>query len=171
MANSNSNLDTNQAIRFLLINLLIAASGPWFIRIFGNFWDHAVFYVLGALVLALFDRSYGRVHLWGAYFIAFLVFQIILSSINIAWLVIQPRLKLDPGIVAVPLTVSTGLEITMLASAITLTPGTLSVDLGYNDKGQQVLFVHNLTVGDPDEFRNSIHEGFERLILRTTRGD
>jgi multicomponent Na+:H+ antiporter subunit E len=170
MANSNSHLDTNQVIRFLLLNLLIATSGPWFIRIFDNFWDHVVFYVIGVLVLALFDRSYGRIHFWGSFFIAFLIVQIILSSINIAWLVIQPRLKLDPGIVAVPLTVSTGLEITMLASAITLTPGTLSVDLGHNDKGQQVLFVHNLTVGDPEAFRNSIHAGFERLILRTTRG-
>ncbi len=170
MANNNSRLDTDKFIRFLLLNLLIAAGGPWFFRIFDNYWDHAVFYVIGVLVLALFDRSYGRVHLWGSFFIAFLIVQIILSSINIAWLVIQPRLKLDPGIVALPLTVSTDLEITMLASAITLTPGTLSVDLGRNDKGQQVLFVHNLTVGDPEEFRKSIHEGFERLILRTTRG-
>ena len=48
MANNNAHLDTDKLIRFLLLNLLVAASGPWFLRVFGNFWDHAVFYVIGA---------------------------------------------------------------------------------------------------------------------------
>ncbi len=170
MANSSTHAETNRTALFFVINLLIAAAGPWLFRFFGNYWDHVVFYLAGAVILGLIDRTYGRVQIWGSYFIVYLVWQIILSSINIAWLVIQPRLKLDPGIIAVPLTVSSGLEITMLASAITLTPGTLSVDLGKNKTGQQVLFVHNLTVGDPEQFRTSIHEGFERLILRVTRG-
>ena len=57
----------------------------------------------------------------------------------------------------------------MLASAITLTPGTLSVDLGKDDEGNNILFVHNLKVGDPEAYRSSVHHGFERMILRITR--
>lgn len=158
-------------VLFFVLNLLIATAGPWFLRIFDNYWDHVLYYLIGAIALGLLNRSFGRVSLWGSLYAVYLIWQIILSSIQIAWLVIQPKLKLDPGIIAVPLAVATDFEITLLASSITLTPGTISVDLGRNPSGQQVLFVHNLTVGDPEAFRRSIYEGFERRIMRFTRGD
>ena len=58
----------------------------------------------------------------------------------------------------------------MLASAITLTPGTISVDLGEDEEGANILFVHNLTVNDPVAYRESVRAGFESMILRITRG-
>jgi multicomponent Na+:H+ antiporter subunit E len=116
------------------------------------------------------DRSYLRAVFWGVVFILYLLWEIVLSNINIAWLVIQPRPKLDPGIIGVPLRLTSGLEITMLASAITLTPGTISVDLASDETGNRILFVHNLQVGDPEAYRESVHSGFERMILRVTRG-
>jgi len=167
----NTSKNSSRIALFFVLNLLIAAAGPWFFRIFDNYWDHALYYLIGAVVLGLLNRSFGRVSLWGSAYAVYLIWQIILSTIQIAWLVIQPRLKLDPGIIAVPLAVATDLEITLLASSITLTPGTISVDLGHDPSGQQVLFVHNLMVGDPEAFRRSIYEGFERRILRITRGD
>lgn len=167
----NTSKNSERIALYFLINLLIATAGPWFIRFFDSYWDHVFFYLIGAVALGLVNRSYGRVSLWGSLYAVYLIWQIILSSIQIAWLVIQPKLKLDPGIIAVPLAVSTDLEITLLASSITLTPGTISVDLGRNPSGQQVLFVHNLTVGDPEAFRRSIYDSFERRILHITRGD
>ncbi|MFN2204214.1 MAG: Na+/H+ antiporter subunit E [Caldilineaceae bacterium] len=155
---------------FFLINLLAAVVLPWFFTLFGGLWDHSIAFVAAYIVLGLVDRSYLRAVFWGVVFILYLLWEIVLSNINIAWLVIQPRPKLDPGIIGVPLRLTSGLEITMLASAITLTPGTISVDLASDETGNRILFVHNLQVGDPEAYRESVHSGFERMILRVTRG-
>lgn len=163
-------LNPDRFLRLFLINLLAAVVAPWFFELFGGMADHLLAFLVSYIVLGLIDRDYLRAIFWGAVFLLYLLWQIVLSNINIAWLVIQPRPKLDPGIVAVPLTISSGLEITMLASSITLTPGTISVDLGTDDKGNRALFVHNLKVQDPEAYRASVHRGFERLILRITRG-
>jgi multicomponent Na+:H+ antiporter subunit E len=154
---------------FLLINVLIAVAVPWIYQLFGGLLDHLVTFVFAYLILGLIDRAYLRAVFWGAIFLLYFLWQVLLSNVSIAWLVIQPRPKLDPGIVAVPLTIDTGLEITMLASAISLTPGTLSIDLGTDDDGNNVLYVHNLRVGNAEEFRASVHNGFERLIMRIFR--
>jgi multicomponent Na+:H+ antiporter subunit E len=77
---------------------------------------------------------------------------------------------LDQGIVAIPLTAERPLEIAMLATAITLTPGTLSVDVGVDAEGRRVLYVHDLVVHDPEAVRKSIKEDFEARVLRITRG-
>ncbi len=160
----------NRMVIQVLINLLITIAGPLFFQISGNPWDYGISFALGLIIITIFDRSYIWHVFWSVIFIAYLLWEIILSNLSLAWLVIQPRLKLDPGIIAIPLTVSTGLEITVLASAITLTPGTISVDLGWDSQGRRVLYVHNLTVGDPVAFQNSVKQGFERLILRISRG-
>lgn len=153
-----------------LVNVLAAVAVPWLFRGLGGPWDHVIAFSVAYLILGLIDRSYLRAVFWGVVFLLYLLWEILLSNISLAWLVIQPKPDLDPGIVAVPLTIDTGLEITMLASAITLTPGTLSVDLGKDSEGRSVLFVHNLKVRDPEAYRASVHNGFERLILRISGG-
>ena len=102
-------------------------------------------------LLSIFERRYGRTGLYAARFLVSVLWEVIVSSFELAWVLIQPRLKIAPGIVAVPLDVTTDIEIATLASAITLTPGTLSVDVGRDRKtGEQVLFVHTLFTDDPD---------------------
>lgn len=107
-------------------------------------------------------------------FVLFVLWEILVSNFVLAWTIIQPSDKLnerlDPGIVAIPLSVDSDLEIIILATVITLTPGTLSVDLGRNDAGERLLYVHNLSVENVDTFRKSIKEGFERRILQITQG-
>lgn len=152
-----------------LSNVIFALLWPMVISIFG-FLDYVIGFFIGMALIAAFHRPYAWRAYRMAYFVGYVVWQIILSNFSIAKLVLQPNPKLDPGIIAIPLTVSTGLEIMILASVITLTPGTLSVDLGQNASGRQVLYVHNLRVGDPEAFRRSIQDGFERLLLQVTRG-
>jgi len=62
----------------------------------------------------------------------------------------------------VPLTIKSDLGITFLANMISLTPGTLSLDVS-NDK--KVLYVHSMYITDRDEFINGIKNGFEKRIL------
>jgi multicomponent Na+:H+ antiporter subunit E len=75
-------------------------------------------------------------------------------------------MQLKPGIFAFPLTVNRDFEITLLANMITLTPGTLSVDVS-DDRG--TLYVHALDCSDPEATKRDIANGFERKILEAFR--
>ena len=88
------------------------------------------------------------------------------SAFRVAVLVLSPRLVVKPGIFAFPLTVERDFEITLLANLITLTPGTLSVDVSEDCK---TLYVHALDCTDPEAARRDIAEGFERKILEAFR--
>lgn len=83
------------------------------------------------------------------------------SAWKVAVMVVSPRLDIKPGIFAFPLTVTRDFEITLLANLITLTPGTLSVDVSADKK---TLYVHAIDCADPDAARRDIAEGFERKI-------
>jgi len=136
----------------------------------GSLFDFVVGFVVGFILLALSDHSYGRHGVRIVNFGLYVLWQVVRSNLILAWYVIQPKLRLNPGIVAIPLTVETGLEITLLATVITLTPGTISVDLGTH-KGKQVLYVHSLLMSSPAAMRAEIKESFERRILEITRGE
>ena len=127
-------------------------------------------FVIGFLVLSVIYRGYAGTILGIFGFIIFMVWSIIVASFQVAGYVLAPRMKLDQGIVAVPLDVRSDLEIAILASSITLTPGTISIHIGRNSDGENVLYVHNLVMGDPDDVRRTIKRDFERRILRVTRG-
>ncbi|MCG8349205.1 MAG: Na+/H+ antiporter subunit E [Chloroflexales bacterium] len=95
-------------------------------------------------------------------FVLYILWEIIVANLNVARTVLfTPRAKLRPGIIAVPLDVTSDVEITMLANIITLTPGTLSLDVSDDRK---VLYVHAIDVDDPDTFRQSIKGGLERAV-------
>ena len=99
-------------------------------------------------------------------FAGFFVWQLILSNLRVAYDVITPRLYMRPGIVAVPLDAKTDQEITLLANLITLTPGTLSLDVS---EDRRTLYVHAMFVDTPDNVRDSIKNGFERRLLELIR--
>lgn len=159
----------NRYVLLFLVNLVAAFSWQQLFPLFGVA-DYLIGFGVGFLAIWLADHAYGQRAYDLLYFIGYVLWAIVLSNLSLAKLVLQPRLRLDPGIIAVPLTVSTGLEMMILASVITLTPGTISVDLGENEQQERVLYVHNLTVGDPEAFRQSVKNTFERLLLRVTRG-
>ena len=98
--------------------------------------------------------------------IALFVRELVLSALKVAWLVVQPRPRIRPGIVAHPLTVTTDAQITLLANMITLTPGTLSVDVSDDRKW---LYVHAIDIQSKDALIGEIAAGFETRILRVLR--
>lgn len=99
-------------------------------------------------------------------FIFLFVGSLILANINVAISVFAPLSRLRPAIIALPLDTCTDAEITLLANLITLTPGTLSLDVAHD---RTVLYVHCLAVGDPDETKREIKEGFERAVQEVLR--
>jgi multicomponent Na+:H+ antiporter subunit E len=94
---------------------------------------------------------------------ALFIYELLSSAVGVALLVLNPGLnaRLRPAIIAVPLTVKSDAEITLLANLITLTPGTLSIDVS-DDKS--VLYVHVLMLRDRAAFLASVASGFERRI-------
>lgn len=92
--------------------------------------------------------------------------ELALSAWKVAVLVVSPRMDLKPGIFAFPLTVDRDFEITLLANLITLTPGTLSVDVSEDRK---TLFVHAIDCSDADATIRDIAGGFERKIMEAFR--
>lgn len=98
----------------------------------------------------------------------FFLREIILSAISVAGWVLRPNAAtaMSPAIIAVPLTVTRDLEITLLANLITLTPGTLSIDVSDDRK---TLYVHALDCRDPALLKRQIADGFERRIIEAFR--
>lgn len=99
-------------------------------------------------------------------FTVFFLRELIHSNLRVAWDVISPKSRRKPGIVAIPLDARTDIEITFLANLITLTPGTLSLDVSDD---RSVLYVHGMFVEDPQLMREQIKNGFERRVLELLR--
>lgn len=97
---------------------------------------------------------------------ALFVYELILSAWKVTTLVLSPRINVKPGIFAYPMKVDRDGEITLLANLITLTPGTLSVDVS---EDRRTLYVHAIDCSDVDRTSQVIAEGFERKILEAFR--
>lgn len=100
--------------------------------------------------------------------IVFYLKELFLASIKVAFDIITPKDYMNPAVIALPLDASSDLEITLLANLITLTPGTLSIDIS---KDRKTLYIHELYIkgGDLESKKREIKNGFERRILKITR--
>lgn len=112
------------------------------------------------------DTRYFTLMLKVLAFIGFFFKELIRANIEVAYDVITPRFHMTPGIVRVPLDANTSLEITLLANLISLTPGTLSLDVSDD---QKVLYVHSMYIADKEEFIRGIKDGFEKRLLAILR--
>lgn len=96
-------------------------------------------------------------------FIYFWVFiwAVVKSNIDVAFRVLSPSLPINPGIVKVKTKLKSPFGRLILANSITLTPGTITVDIDGDD-----LYIHWLSMESPDVESNT-HEivgGFEKYL-------
>lgn len=94
------------------------------------------------------------------------LWQLVRGAMSVAWLAVRPKLHLRPAIIAFPLTASSDAQITLLANMITLTPGTLSVDVSEDRK---TLYIHVIDLTDREDLVGSVAAGFETRVLRAIR--
>src|SRR5690606_36437317 len=99
---------------------------------------------------------------FGVYFL----YEMTKANLQVAFDVITPRYKMHPGIVKYPLTASSNLEITLLANFLSLTPGTLIIDVSDDKK---VLYVHVMYLKDKESFVSNVQNGLERKLLDVLR--
>lgn len=152
----------------LLLNLLLAIA--W-IALTGEFTptNLIVGFMIGFMLLWAGRRAMGapnyaervvRTMLFALFFLR----ELLVANFRMAYVVLNPRLKIRPAVVAVPLDADSGLEITLLGNLITLTPGTL-----YLDCTSEVMYVHTIYVDDTDAFRRRIKEKYERPLMEILR--
>lgn len=140
-----------------------------------NLQDVVAGAIVSLLVCLLAGQLFvGRHHLvWQPHrYLAFLfrylpmfLWEVFKANIDVAYRVASPRLLINPGIVAVRTRLSSDVGLTFLANSITLTPGTMTVDV---DREQGLLYVHWIDVRsqDVEEATRRIVGRFEPVIAR-----
>lgn len=153
-----------------LWNILLAA--VW-AAITGNFdpANLALGFGLGFLVLFFARRVIGPANyiprmMQTLALAGFFIWELTLANLRVAYDVLRPNLRLRPGVIAIPLDVHTDAEIVLLANLITVTPGSLSLDVSAD---RRTLYLHVMHFDDPEQVRRKVKEGFERRIQAVTR--
>ncbi len=99
------------------------------------------------------------------HYVPVFLWEVLKANIDVAYRVVHPGLPIHPGIVKVKTSLQSDVACTFLANSITLTPGTMSVDI---DKDRGVLYVHWIDVRsqDVEEATRIIVERFERILRK-----
>jgi len=104
-------------------------------------------------------------YLWFLYYVPVFIWECLKANIDVTCRVLHPDLPIHPGIVKVKTRLTSDTALTFLANSITLTPGTLSVDV---DKENGYLYVHWIEVRDKDVSKATklVVERFETILER-----
>jgi multicomponent K+:H+ antiporter subunit E len=94
-------------------------------------------------------------------YILMVLWDIIVANLEVALLVLGPSKKLVPAFIAVPLDIQHEFPITILASTVSLTPGTVSAEIS---EDRQWLYVHVLHLRNKDQLIASIKQRYEQPL-------
>ncbi len=151
-------------------NLLLAL---FWVAMSGHFdvLNLLVGFAFGYLILYLLQRVIGRSSYFSrsvvlVRFAGFYAVEVVRANLRVAHDVVTPTIHAKPGVVAVPLDAETDAEITLLSNLITMTPGSLAVDVADD---RSVIYVHSMFLDDPDELRREIKDDLERRVLELLR--
>ena len=98
-------------------------------------------------------------------FAGFFLWELIKANIKVAYEVLTPTHNMRPGVISFNLTAKNDLEITLLMNLISLTPGTLSLDVSFDRK---CLYIHAIYADDLKKFQEQTKE-LERRLLEVLR--
>lgn len=139
----------------------------WQHLIIGGFVSAFVTFMVGDLFIT---RPHVLIHLsrywyFFAYYLPIFLWECFKANLDVAYRVLHPRLPIYPGIVKVKTKLKTDTALTFLANSITLTPGTMSVDI---DKDNGILYVHWIDVKtkDVESATRIIVERFEKILRK-----
>lgn len=165
--------------RLRVPTLLLWLTGLW-VALWG---DVSAGNILGGLIVAVgvvavarpvgvtglegtFFRPIAALH-YGLYFLR----ELVVANLVVAWEIITPRTKINRAIVAVPMHTTSAGVVTLVANTITLTPGTLTIDVNESprDDDEQLvdrtLYIHVLHFVDVERVRCDVLK-LERLAVK-----
>ncbi|MDX1711527.1 MAG: Na+/H+ antiporter subunit E [Rhodovibrionaceae bacterium] len=153
-------------VNLFMINILLALTWG---AVTGSFSavSLAFGFVLGFIALWLPRWLWGETRYFRRFWlvarlIGVFLFELAMSALSVLKLVVTPGHNYKPGILAVPLETRNGVEITVFANLITLTPGTLSIDVSQD---RRTLYVHAIDIRDPEAEKRAMKTAFEDNIM------
>lgn len=166
----------NRTSIIFFFHIVLSAAG-WYLIIlfFSASMDYVLVTILSFiasfvvlwLLSYLFNRKYFNRIINIFYLIVYFIKEFIKANLKLSYEILSIRIHLEPAVVAVPLDVKADLGIMILANLITLTPGTLSLEVSDDRK---YLYVHTLYLeGGIEQFKNKIKKGFEQKIIAITQ--
>jgi len=114
--------------------------------------------------LTSWQKFYNPVrYFWLIIYIIIFIWECIKANFDVAYRVLSPRMPIKPGIVKVHSSLKTDIARVILANSITMTPGTITVDIIDSD-----LYIHWIYVksDDPEYYTKKIIVRFETLLKR-----
>ncbi len=131
-----------------------------------TFLDFAIGFLISFVVVTIINRVTGGGKYFGRLvaitkFVGYFVVILVKANLQVAWEVITPGFNFTPRILRYPVHGLTDAEVTALASAITLTPGTLSADF---DEHTRTLYIHCMYGQDRDAALAELDALRDRLI-------
>lgn len=99
-------------------------------------------------------------------FVFYFLYQLLKANALVAYDVVTPKYFFRPGIVRYPLNARSNFEINLLSTLISLTPGTLIMDVSEDKK---TLYIHAMYLKTPEAFVEELRTGIERRLLEILR--
>ncbi len=102
-------------------------------------------------------------YFWFVVYLFIFAWEVLKANFDVAYRVIHPSMPIKPGIVKVKLGIQSEVARTMLANSITMTPGTISVDII-----EDHIYVHWIYVSsdNPEEYSYKVSGRFEKYIKK-----
>lgn len=120
--------------------------------------------LVGDIFLTKVGRAFNPIRIfWLIIYIPYLLWYIIIANLDVAYRVIHAELPIRPGIVKIRTSLKTDMGKTFLANSITLTPGTMTVDIKGNELYIHWIYVQGRNV---EEWSKHIMSKFEPLLRR-----
>ncbi|EMR05146.1 Multiple resistance and pH homeostasis protein E [Bhargavaea cecembensis DSE10] len=154
----------------ILLNFILAFTWMFIL----NSFEASTFiigWLLGLLLIVMMRRFFtGPLYIrriWAITKLALLFLkELWLANIQVFMLVIRPKLDIQPAIFRFPTKLTSDWEITLLSALITLTPGTVVMNVSEDKK---MLYVHAIHIDDVEEAVTDIRNSFEKAIMEVSR--
>lgn len=155
------------------ITLFIIIFILWLLFTFSLELSNLIAGVLAALLTTMiFGRSFVKGwrkfyqpqrYFWCAVYVVVFIWECLKANIDVAYRVLSPKMPIKPGIVKVKTSLKTEVAKTFLANSITMTPGTITVDVIDDDFYIHWIYVNSL---DPKVFTDKLVGRFEKLLKK-----
>lgn len=128
-------------------------------------------YLIGMILILMMGRFFKEKlyfrRVWALVKLTLIFFrELTLSNISVLQVVLRPKMDIQPAIFAMETELEEDWEITLLSSLITLTPGTIVMNVSDD---QRILYIHAIDVDDIEDAIVSIKDSFEKAILEVSR--
>jgi multicomponent Na+:H+ antiporter subunit E len=156
------------------IAYFVIAYALWLLLTLSGDWQHLA---IGAVACGLVAAVFGKIsiarprklfqpqrYFWMVVYIVVLLWECFKANFDVAYRVLHPAMPIRPGIVKARTSLQTDVARTCLANSITMTPGTLTVDLN----GEGEIYIHwiNVKDGNSGSAAQRIVERFETILKR-----